>query len=144
MPALINPVAIFLPMLAVVALTFVAFIRMAGARGAAIKGGQDPTFYRAYQGTPEPERAAVAARHYGNLFELPVLFYAGCIAAFALGAVSGWTLLFAWGYVAARLVQSLVHLSYNKPLHRGLAFMTGMVFVMALWIGVALAVFARL
>lgn len=140
----INPVAIFLPVLVIVALTFFAILRLAGARGAAIKGGQDPASYRTHQGPPEPERAIVAVRHYGNLFELPVLFYAGCIAAFALGAVNSWMLLFAWGYVAARLAQSAVHLSYNNPMHRGMAFMVGTLFVMALWIGVAMEVIVQL
>jgi hypothetical protein len=143
MPETINPTTILLPVLAVVALTFVAFVRMAGARAAAAKG-QDPAYYRAHQGKPEPEAAAAAARHWDNLFELPTLFYAGCITAYVLNAVSGWTLLFAWGFVAARLVQSAVHMTYNNPMHRGGAFVVGVLFALALWINLALAIFDRL
>lgn len=138
-----NPVTILLPTLVVAALTFFAFIRMAAARGAAAKT-MDPNFYRAQQGGVEPEAAVVAVRHYGNLLELPTLFYPACIALFALNAVSGWALIWAWGYVAARLVQSAVHLSYNNPAHRGLSFVLGLLFVLALWVTLALAVFARL
>jgi hypothetical protein len=138
-----NPVTILLPTLVVAALTFFAFIRMAAARGAAAKT-MDPNFYRAQQGGAEPEAAVVAVRHYGNLLELPTLFYPACIALFALNAVSGWALVWAWGYVAARLVQSAVHLSYNNPAHRGLSFVLGLLFVLALWVTLALAVFARL
>lgn len=138
-----NPVTILLPTLVVAALTFFAFIRMAAARGAAAKT-MDPNFYRAQQGGVEPEAAVVAVRHYGNLLELPTLFYPACIALFALNAVSGWALIWAWGYVAARLVQSAVHLSYNNPAHRGLSFVLGLLFVLALWMTLALAVFARL
>jgi hypothetical protein len=138
-----NPVTILLPTLVVAALTFFAFIRMAAARGAAAKT-MDPNFYRAQQGGVEPEAAVVAVRHYGNLLELPTLFYPACIALFALNAVSGWALVWAWGYVAARLVQSAVHLSYNNPAHRGLSFVLGLLFVLALWVTLALAVFARL
>ena len=119
---IVNQTAIFLPMLVLVALTFVAFVKMAVARGAAVKGGHDPAYYRAHLGTPEPEETVAAVRHYGNLFELPTLFYAACIIAFVLNAVSGWTLAFAWGWVIARLIQSAVHMSYNNPSHRGGGF----------------------
>ena len=144
MPNAANPASIFVPMLVIVALTFVAFIRMAAARGAAVKGGHDPAYYRAHIGTPEPEATVAAVRHYGNLFELPTLFYAGCLTAFVLGAITPWLLVFAWGYVAARLVQSAVHMTYNNPSHRGLGFVLGMVFMIALWVNLALAICARL
>jgi hypothetical protein len=144
MATAVNPIGIFVPMLVVVALTFVAFIRMAAARGAAVKGGQDPNYYRAHLGTPEPEATVAAVRHYGNLLELPVLFYAACVTAFVLNAVSGWTLAFAWGYVAARVLQSAVHMTYNNPSHRGLGFVLGVLFMLALWINIALSIFGRL
>ena len=126
MPGTVNQLSIFVPMLVVVALTFVAFIRMAAARGAAVKA-VPANFYRAHQGGQEPEAAVVAVRHYGNLFELPTLFYAACITAFVLGAVSTWVMVFAWGYVALRLLQSAIHLTYNNPAHRGGAFVMGVV-----------------
>lgn len=143
MPGTVNQLSIFVPMLVVVALTFVAFIRMAAARGAAAKT-VEPGFYRAHLGGQEPESAVVAVRHYGNLFELPTLFYAACVTAFVLGAVSTWALVFAWGYVAARLLQSTVHLTYNNPAHRGGAFVLGVVFVLALWVNIALKIVAGL
>ncbi|MET0589037.1 MAG: MAPEG family protein [Novosphingobium sp.] len=143
MPGTVNQLAIFVPMLVVVALTFVAFIRMAMARGAAVKA-VPPSFYRAHQGGQEPEAAVVAVRHYGNLFELPTLFYAACITAFVLGAVSTWVLVFAWGYVACRLLQSAIHLTYNNPAHRGGAFVLSVVFVLALWVKLTLVICAGL
>lgn len=138
-----NPVSILVPMLAVALLTFIAFVRMAAARGSVAKQ-MDPNFYRAQLGGHEPEPAVVAVRHYHNLLELPTLFYPACLAALALAAVGTWTLVFAWGYVVARLIQSAIHLSYNNPAHRGGAFVLGVLFVLALWINVALAVFERL
>lgn len=139
-----NPVSILVPMLVVVALTFIAFVKMGAARGAAVKGGQDPNFYRAHLGSPEPEATTAAVRHWDNLFELPTLFYAGCITAFALNAVSLWTLVFAWGWVVARILQSAVHLTYNNPSHRGGGFVLGVLFMAALWINLGMSVFARL
>jgi len=144
MPEAINQAAIFLPMLVVVALTYVAALIMGVGRAGAIKGGMNVDFYKAYQDGQEPAAAAVKVRHYGNLMELPTLFYAACLAAFALGGVGRWTLVFAWGYAAVRVVQSAVHLSYNSPAHRGIAFLLGVGFSLALWVNVALSAFARL
>lgn len=137
----INQALVFLPVLVVVALTFVAFVRMGAARAGAAKA-VSADYYRAHIGDPEPETARAAARHWDNLFELPTLFYAATIVSFVLGAVGTWTLVFAWGYVAARLIQSAIHMTYNNPAHRGLAFVLGVVFALALWINVALAIFA--
>lgn len=138
-----NPVSILVPVLAVVALTFIAFIKMAAMRAAAVKGGQDPNYYRAHLGTPEPEATVAAVRHWDNLFEAPTLFYAGAIAAYALGAVSGWTLIFAWGFAVLRILQSAVHMTSNAPNIRGLFFSLSLVFVFALWVNVGFSVLAR-
>ncbi len=138
-----NPVSILVPMLVVVALTFVAFIKMAAARGGAVKA-MDPNFYRAHQGGQEPEAAAAAVRHFNILFEAPTLFYAACLTAFVLNGVGTWTLIFAWAFVAARLLQSAIHMSYNNPTHRGGAFVLSMVAMLALWINVGMVICARL
>ena len=144
MPEVANQMHIFVPMLVVVALTFVAFIRMGGARGRAVKEGQDPDFYKAHLGEPEPEYATAATRHYDNLFEMPTIFYAACLTAYVLGAVTGWVLAFAWGYVAGRVIQSAVHMTYNNPMHRGLGFTVSVLFMVALWVNLALSIFAGL
>jgi hypothetical protein len=138
-----NPASILVPMLVVVLLTFLAVIRMGSGRAAAMKSGMDARYYKTYTGGQEPEPTIVGVRHYHNLLELPTVFYPACLAAFALGAVGMWTLVFAWGYVVCRLVQSAVHLGPNNPAYRGAAFMLGVVFVLALWINVGLAIFAR-
>lgn len=138
-----NQASILLPMLAVVALTFLAFIRMAAARGAVAKT-MDPNFYRAHQGGAEPESAAAAVRHYGNLLELPTIFYAACLTAYVLQAVTPWLLGFAWAFVVFRLVQSAVHLTYNNPGHRGIAFVLSVLCMLALWINLGMAICAKL
>lgn len=145
MTGAVHPASIFLPVLAIVALTIIAFARMAVARTRGTKEiPRDPGYFRAFIGESEPEYAIVAVRHYGNLFELPTLFYAGCISAFVLGDVTCWSLGWAWAYVAARVVQSAVHLSYNKPVHRGLAFVVGVVCIAGLWVHVGMAVVGQL
>mgnify|MGYP003477646497 CR=1 FL=1 len=137
-----NQILIFLPVLVLVALTAVGFVRMASGRAAAVKGGHDPAFYRAHLGAPEPEVATAGARHWDNLFELPTLFYAGCLTAFILGGVSSWTLAFAWIFAVLRVVQSVIHMTYNAPTQRGGAFALSVVFVFALWVNVGMTIIA--
>lgn len=139
-----NPVAMLVPMLVLVGLTFFAFLRLGMARTAAMKGGVPINFYRAHIGKGEPEAATVTVRHYGNLFEMPVLFYAACLTAVVLGAASVWLLVLAWVYVVGRLIQSTVHLTYNNPMHRGAGFMLGTASLLALWINLAMVIFSRL
>lgn len=139
-----NPATMLVPMLVIAALTFIAFVNMAIKRTAAAKAGHPADFYKAHQGKPEPESAAVAVRHYGNLLELPTLFYPACITAFVLGEVTGWMLIFAWSYVAARVLQSVVHMTSNNTMVRGLLFVIGMAFMIGLWLDVGLVVLSKL
>lgn len=144
MPDTVNQATIFVPMMVVVFLTFVAFIFMSKGRMDAMKAGQDPNFYKTYSGAAEPEGTVVKVRHFNNMFEMPTLFYAGCITAYMLEAVTFWTLLFAWTYVGLRLVQSTAHLSTNNTGVRGISFSLSVVALLALWINLAVAVCALL
>jgi hypothetical protein len=138
-----NPVSIFLPVLLVVAVTFIGFVKMAIERAAAVKQGQNPEFYKVYLGDPEPEKTRAAVRHWDNLFELPTLFYAGCLAAYVLEAVSTTVLVCAWIFALGRTVQSLVHITYNNPNHRGGAFTLAFLGLMVMWGALGLTVLSR-
>ncbi|WP_310535045.1 MAPEG family protein [Novosphingobium sp.] len=124
---------IFLPVLLVVAVTFVGFVKMAIERAGAVKQGQNPEFYKVYLGDPEPEKTRAAVRHWDNLFELPTVFYAGCLTAYVLGAVSITVLVCAWIFAVGRAVQSFIHLTYNSPNHRGGAFTLSFLGLMVMW-----------
>ncbi len=138
------PATIFLPVLAVVVLSLLGFFRLMILRVRAGKQRQvKMSYYRAFQGTPEPEDVAAAARHYNNLFEAPVLFYVGCVVAFQMGAVTPVLLAMAWGYVAARVGQSVIHLTTNNVRHRALAFLLGWIFLIALWGRLGAAIVAQ-
>ncbi len=130
----------FLPLMAIVALTVFGFVRLLAVRVRATKDrAVKLTYYRAFQGDGEPEVSAIAARHYNNLFEAPVLFYAACVVAFELGSVTPGVLFLAWAYVAARYLQSAIHLTSNNVRHRALAFLAGWIFLVALWVRLAAA-----
>ena len=69
-------------MFAMVLLTFAVLMTMFRARVRAVREGKvSATYFRIYQGEVEPESTAKPARHFANLFEAPVLFYAVCLAA---------------------------------------------------------------
>jgi hypothetical protein len=138
-----DPARIFLPVLAVVAITLIGFLKLLVERSRTAKL-QHPDFYRAHVGDPEPERTRAAARHWDNLFELPTLFYAGCLTAYVLAAVTPGVVACAWAFAIARTAQSAVHLTYNNPAHRGSAFLVTVVAIMLMWTLIAPAVLVRL
>ena len=83
------------------------------------------------------------ADNYKNLFELPVMFYALCLALYATQTSSTWLLAGAWVYVALRYVHSTIHLSYNKVMHRFTVFAVSVAVLSALWVGFTLQLLMR-
>ena len=105
------------PMFAMVLLTFSTVARLFFARRKAVaEGAVSAGYFKVYQGNPEPEASAKLARHFANLFEAPVLFFAACIAGIALHVAGALFLTLAWLYVALRLVLTAIHTGAN-PLY---------------------------
>ncbi|MGY0611499.1 MAPEG family protein [Luteimonas sp. A501] len=78
-----------------------------------------------------------ASDNYRNLFELPVLFYFAVAVAMAAGVRDPWVLGLAWGFVALRIVHSMIHCGYNKVMHRFQVFIAGFFVLALLWIRLA-------
>ena len=127
--------ALVYPMAAMVLLTALVLIRMVLGRVAAVKrGAVDARFYKTYQGDDgEPRKAAQRTRHFVNLFESPVLFYAGCITAMVAGQGSGAIVWLAWAYVACRAAHAFVHLGTNKIPPRMAIYGASWVVLLAIW-----------
>jgi hypothetical protein len=131
------------PMLAMVLMTFGVSVILFQARVRAVRQQQIPaSYFRILQGSPEPESVAKPTRHLINLFETPVLFYAGCLAAMVAGVGDAVALGLAWAYVCARIWHAWVHLGENRVRVRIRAFAAGWFCLLALWIylGVAVAI----
>ena len=73
-------------------------------------------------------------RQWANLYEVPVLFYAVCAAILALGLEDLVFVYMAYIFFALRLVQALIHTTYNHVYHRLLIFFCGMITVLAMWV----------
>jgi hypothetical protein len=88
-----------------------------------------------------PADVALPNRIFMNLVEAPVLFYALVLIAFAANEVNRVTVGLAWGYVALRVVHSLIYFTYNHLIHRFAVFAASnlVLAAMIVWLGVALA-----
>jgi hypothetical protein len=78
------------------------------------------------------ERTA-AADNFRNLFEIPVLFYALCVALAVTGLVSPLQIGLAWLYVALRATHSLIHVTYNRVSHRFTVHLVSTLCVFFMW-----------
>jgi hypothetical protein len=127
-----------------VLLSFTVLIVLFRSRVRMVREGHAPvSYFRLFQGSPEPEYAAKPARHFANLFEAPTLFYAGCLAAMVAGVTGTAVVALAWGYVAARLAHAVVHLGGNRVRHRLRVYFLSWLILLALWVYVAMDVAGR-
>ena len=130
-----NAYALIYPMAAMVLLTFIVLCRMFLSRVDAVKRGEvDARYYKTYQGdNTEPRAVAQNSRHFKNLLEAPVLFYAACLAAIMTGQGVGPILWLAWIYVAVRVVHTVIHLGSNRIPPRVAAYATSWIVLVAMW-----------
>ena len=132
-----NPYALVYPMFAMVVLSATVLVILFRSRVQAVKEGKvSAKYFRIYQGETEPERTAKASRHFSNLFEAPVLFYAACLAAMITHDTGVVVFCAAWLYVVARVVHSWVHLGGNRLGRRINAYFAGWLVLFAIWVHV--------
>jgi hypothetical protein len=127
------PNLILYPVFAMFLLVVVVLNRLRSLRFAAV-GRKEVSigYYRAYRGD-EPEALRVVARHFSNLFEMPVLFYVGVLMTYVSQQVSYWLLALAWLYVALRYAHSYVHLTSNDVRVRFGAFVASSIVLAVMW-----------
>jgi len=139
-----NDFRLVYPMFAMVLLTATVLVILFRSRVRAVRANKvSMKYFRIYQGEIEPEETAKPARHFANLFEAPVLFYAVCVTAMVTQDTSIAMLALAWTYVAARLLHTWIHLGANRVRHRLRAYFAGWLVLMALWIHIVVHVAMR-
>lgn len=125
---------IFLPALAMVALTFAVWVRMYVVRiGQMRRERIHPQSIAMSAQVAQRLSDTRASDNFRNLFELPVLFYAALIAAAATGQVGSPVLGLAWSFVALRVAHSVIQCGYNKVMHRFWVYIAGALVLWALW-----------
>lgn len=130
--------AIFLPALAMVALTFLVWCRMYVVRIGQIRRERIPpqavaTSAQAAQRLTDSR----ASDNFRNLFELPVLFYLAVVVIALSGTAGSGALTLAWLFVALRVVHSVIHCSYNRVMHRFSVHVSSTLVLWGLWAVIA-------
>lgn len=131
-----NQTHIFLPCVALVALTAVVWIclyveRIKEMRSRSINPQSISTSCESAQAL----QYVKASDNFSNLFEVPVLFYVLCLALAITQNVSIGFVYGAWGFVALRAVHSFIHITYNRVMHRFYAYAASTVLLFGMWMG---------
>jgi hypothetical protein len=128
------------PMFVMVLLTFSTLARLFFARRKSVAEGKvNAEYFKVYQGSAEPEASAKLARHFTNLFEAPVLFYAACLAGMALHIAGTLFLTLAWAYVLLRVIHTSIHTGANKLYPRIAAYFSSWLVLLVMWVLLALS-----
>ncbi len=123
------------PMFSMVLLTFIVGCITMKCRIASVKSGAvSPKYFKLMDGQEVPELITKTTRCFNNMFEVPLIFYVGCLLYVSLGVDSLIGLLFAWLFVLMRFVHASVYLTYNHLIHRMLAFWFAFLSAMGLWL----------
>jgi len=129
-----NP-AILYPLFALAAWTLIVLVLIPIARVRSVRQREiGPDDFKYGESAKVPGHVSVSNRNYMNLLELPMLFYVVGILLYVTGGASYVTIALAWAYVVLRVVHSLIHLTYNKVLHRLTAFTLSNAVLVVLWV----------
>jgi len=129
-----NQELILLPALALVLLTFIVWCRVGIARTGEIRARRiDPQDLATRAGAAATLRDLTASDNFMNLFEMPVLFYFLVTLLYASGLGDRLYLGFAAAYVVLRYAHTLIHLSYNRVMHRFLVYAASSIVLWLMW-----------
>lgn len=126
------------PLLTMVALVCLVWVRLYQIRLSEMRRSRvHPQALASAADTARLLKDVRASDNFRNLFELPVLFYPAALVAMFFNINDGLALVLAWGFVIGRVVHSLVHCTYNRVMHRFMAYALSTVFLWALWVRLA-------
>ena len=124
---------IWLPCAAMVGLTAAVWVKLYADRLGEMRAKRiDPQALASARATAQLERPQ-AAENFRNLFEVPVLFYVLCVALVLNGGSTPGFVMAAWGYVALRVVHSLIHVTYNRVTHRFVVYVASTLLLFGTW-----------
>jgi hypothetical protein len=127
--------AVFAPMLSLFLITAVVWLLLISRRIVFfVRSGVDPQTMQTSQAlnAAVPDRILALGNNLVNLFELPVIFYVLTLVVAFTGTVDEWFMRGAWAYVALRALHTAVHCTYNRVMHRFLAYLASCVILWAL------------
>jgi hypothetical protein len=130
----VKQTLILFPMLALMGWTFAVMFLMGYRRIGAVQAKRvHPREFAMGESAAVPADVTIVNRHYMNLLEIPLVFYAVCITLYVTQQVDTVALALAWLYVALRLAHSAVHLGANRLVNRLATFASSNFTLMGLW-----------
>ncbi len=135
---------IFQPVAVLLAWTMVMWISMYATRIPAMQKAKidlDPSVYTTDDLKRLPRQTQWKADNYNHLFEQPTAFYAVAILLGVTGTGDGLNLYLAWGYVALRILHSLVQATVNIIIIRFSIFALSTLCLMALVLHAVIHIF---
>lgn len=125
---------IFAPMGILALLTFAVLGQVPFRRFQAGAAGQiKADDFKYGESASVPGHVSIPNRNYMNLLELPMLFYIASLMFFVTKKVDAIAIGIAWAYVLLRIIHSVIHLTYNKVVHRIVPFAVSNFVLMAYW-----------
>jgi hypothetical protein len=126
--------AILWPLVAQVGIVAMVWLRMYVVRLSEMRArGINPQSVATSRTAAGALEKVAAADNFRNLFEVPVLFFAVCLALAITDLATSAQLVLAWTYVALRAVHSFIHVTYNRVLHRFVVYALSTLCVFAMW-----------
>ena len=126
---------IWIPCAALVGLTALVWFKLYADRLGEMRArGVDPQQLATVSVAAGKLQRTAAADNFRNLFEVPVLFYALCAALALNGGSTAAYVAAAWGYVGLRALHSLIHVTYNRVVHRFLVYVASTLLLFGMWI----------
>ncbi len=129
-----NQTSILLPLMTLIGWTFAVFLLIPYQRFTAVltrklivddfKFGESANVVGA---------VSIPNRNFTNLLEVPVLFYVVCLTLYVTQETDSVGLALAWSYVSLRVFHSLVHLTYNKVVHRFSFYAASNIVLAVIW-----------
>ena len=133
---MIGPLGLVYPVLAQILWTFVLFVLTARARVGALRTRRVRMADIALSDAAWPDEAKKAGNNLRNQFETPLLFYVLCGVATYVEETGVLPVLFAWLYVASRIVHTAIHITTNRVRYRFYAFTVGLAALALLWLAI--------
>lgn len=133
-----NQTNVLLPILALVGWTLTVLLLIPYQRFKAVFARQLTTHdFKLGESERVPAVVSIPNRNYMNLLEAPVLFYVVCLTLYVTQRADLWAVYLAWAYVGLRILHSLVHLTYNKVMHRLAFFAASNAVLAVMWVRLA-------
>jgi hypothetical protein len=121
-------------MFVMVLLSMMVGLRMLQLRYRAVLQDNLPIGYFEHnRGAKPPAYMMQADQNFTNLYETPVLFYAGVILIYVLNMTNLFSLTMSWAYVGSRIMHSYVHMGPNHVAIRRNSFLAGIAILGVLW-----------